>query len=238
MAPRARRRASCCSSGKRYAWTIPLSLPVTRRRGRDARARRRRRRCATRPATLVGDPRRDLEVFDWDKPKYVQRVYGTDRVRPSGRPHRRERPAHASSSAARSARCRSRRSRVRRVHALAAHDAHADPRPQVGARARLPDAQPAAPRARVRAGRRRRAAHARGLLHRRRAQPAGRRAQGRRRARRDAHALLPRAARSTAARPGRQGRGAVEAASATTSPRSSSWSASTSRCSTAARRKR
>ena len=48
---------------------------------------------------------------------------------------------------------------VRQVRALAAPDAHADRRAPLGARRRLPDPQPAAPRARVRAGLRRRAPH-------------------------------------------------------------------------------
>jgi len=70
--------------GKRYAWTIPLSLPVT-----DAEA------AALEPggaAALVREDGsllgvvEDLEVFDWDKPRYVKGVYGTDRMdHPGGR---------------------------------------------------------------------------------------------------------------------------------------------------------
>ena len=72
------------SGGKRYAWTIPLSLPVT-----DAEA-------AAIPAggsAAVKDEAGNLvavvdevEVFDWDKPRYVKSVYGTDRMdHPGGR---------------------------------------------------------------------------------------------------------------------------------------------------------
>src|SRR5262245_38521372 len=63
--------------GKKYAWTIPLSFPAT-----DAEAK------ALKPgqtATLVngaGEIVGSLEVrdvFAWDKPRYVQGVYGTSR---------------------------------------------------------------------------------------------------------------------------------------------------------------
>ncbi len=65
------------SSGRRYAWTIPLSLPVT-----DAEVARLSSgdSVALRDETgaLVGilDA---LEVFEWDKEKYVKAVYGTQR---------------------------------------------------------------------------------------------------------------------------------------------------------------
>ena len=66
------------SKGKRYAWTIPLSLPVT-----DAEA----------AALKVGGMAALLDeagalvgvlevasVFEWDKPRYVKSVYGTERT--------------------------------------------------------------------------------------------------------------------------------------------------------------
>jgi sulfate adenylyltransferase len=70
--------------GKRYAWTIPLSLPVT-----DDEA-------AAIPAggsaAVVREGGElvaivsDVEIFDWDKPRYVKSVYGTDRMdHPGGR---------------------------------------------------------------------------------------------------------------------------------------------------------
>jgi sulfate adenylyltransferase len=70
--------------GRSYAWTIPLSLPLT-----DAEAD------AIKPggSVAVRDEAGevvaivdDAEVFDWNKPRYVQCVYGTDRMdHPGGR---------------------------------------------------------------------------------------------------------------------------------------------------------
>jgi sulfate adenylyltransferase len=63
--------------GKRYAWGIPLSLPVT-----DAEARA---LAAGGSAALRSESGEliavldEIELFDWDKPKYVTNVYGTDR---------------------------------------------------------------------------------------------------------------------------------------------------------------
>jgi len=72
------------SGGRRYAWGIPISLPVS-----DAEARALGRG----GSAAVHDPEGrvvaildDLEVFDWDKHKYVKSVYGTDRFdHPGGR---------------------------------------------------------------------------------------------------------------------------------------------------------
>lgn len=72
------------SGGGRYAWGIPLALPVS-----DAEARALARGGST---ALRDESGRviaildDLEVFAWDKPKYVARVYGTERTdHPGGR---------------------------------------------------------------------------------------------------------------------------------------------------------
>jgi sulfate adenylyltransferase len=63
--------------GRRYAWGIPLALPVT---GAEAAKLARGASAALRDEAggLVGvlDA---IEVFGWDKPKYVRAVYGTDR---------------------------------------------------------------------------------------------------------------------------------------------------------------
>jgi sulfate adenylyltransferase len=70
--------------GRAYAWTIPLSLPV----GEDeASALTRGSSVAVREENgSVVAVVEDLEVFDWDKPKYVQGVYRTDRLdHPGGR---------------------------------------------------------------------------------------------------------------------------------------------------------
>ena len=66
------------SGGSRYAWGIPLSLPVT-----DAEAGA---LSSGGSVALEDEAGRiiaivaDLEVFAWDKPKYVAGVYGTERV--------------------------------------------------------------------------------------------------------------------------------------------------------------
>jgi sulfate adenylyltransferase len=66
------------SHGRPYAWGIPLSLPVT---DTEARALAKGGEAAVRD----GDGRvvallEDVEVFGWDKPKYVKNVYWTDRL--------------------------------------------------------------------------------------------------------------------------------------------------------------
>jgi sulfate adenylyltransferase len=64
-------------AGRRYAWGIPLSVPVT-----DAEAGK----LARGGAAALRDEAGELvgvldaiEVFAWDKPKYVRAVYGTER---------------------------------------------------------------------------------------------------------------------------------------------------------------
>jgi sulfate adenylyltransferase len=65
------------SKGARYAWTIPLALPVT-----DEEASR---LAVGKPAALVGPGGEVVgvvhvsSVYDWDKDKHVQAVYGTPR---------------------------------------------------------------------------------------------------------------------------------------------------------------
>src|SRR5579862_5066593 len=65
-------------NGKLYAWTIPLSLPVTKEMA--ATLSPGKKVALTAPdgqivATLdVGD------VFEWDKPRYLKSVYGTERT--------------------------------------------------------------------------------------------------------------------------------------------------------------
>ena len=72
------------SNGGRYAWTIPISLPLT-----DAEAGGLAAGGACSVKTEDGQVVAiisDLEVFDWDKAKYLQCVYGTERVdHPGGR---------------------------------------------------------------------------------------------------------------------------------------------------------
>lgn len=72
------------SSGGRYAWGIPLSLPLT-----DAEAASLSNGGAAAVRNESGELVAildDVEVFDWDKAKYVKAVYGTDRFdHPGGR---------------------------------------------------------------------------------------------------------------------------------------------------------
>jgi sulfate adenylyltransferase len=72
------------SEGGRYAWTIPISLPVT---DSEAGSLSAGDSCAvqTEAGEIVAIID-DLEVFDWDKAAYLQSVYGTERVdHPGGR---------------------------------------------------------------------------------------------------------------------------------------------------------
>jgi sulfate adenylyltransferase len=72
------------SGGRNYAWTIPLSLPLS-----DAEADAVTAGGSVAAVTEDGETVAivdDLEVFDWDKARYTQAVYGTDRVdHPGGR---------------------------------------------------------------------------------------------------------------------------------------------------------
>jgi sulfate adenylyltransferase len=72
------------SEGRRYAWTIPISLAIT---DSEAESLAAGSSCAVR--TEAGDIVAivdDVEVFDWDKAGYLQAVYGTERVdHPGGR---------------------------------------------------------------------------------------------------------------------------------------------------------
>jgi sulfate adenylyltransferase len=63
--------------GRLYAWSIPLSLPVTRELAGKIR------RGDTVALTNGGEPVATLavsDVFEWDKPRYLRNVYGTERT--------------------------------------------------------------------------------------------------------------------------------------------------------------
>jgi sulfate adenylyltransferase len=65
------------SGGRRYAWTIPLSLPVA-----DEEARRLARGGAAAIRNEAGEIvalLEELDIFEWDKEKYLKQVYRTDR---------------------------------------------------------------------------------------------------------------------------------------------------------------
>jgi sulfate adenylyltransferase len=72
------------SEGGRYAWAIPIALPVT-----DAEAVTLEAGASCAVRTESGEiiaVIEDLEVFDWDKTTYLKSVYGTERVdHPGGR---------------------------------------------------------------------------------------------------------------------------------------------------------
>ncbi len=72
------------SGGRPYAWTIPLALPITdEETGALARGGSAAVRDEEGQVVAILD---DLESFAWDKAKYVQKVYGTDRFdHPGGR---------------------------------------------------------------------------------------------------------------------------------------------------------
>ena len=66
------------SAGSKYAWTIPIALPVTSELA--ARLSSGQKVALTCPeGNIVGTV--DIEdVFKWDKPTYLESVYGTDRT--------------------------------------------------------------------------------------------------------------------------------------------------------------
>ena len=72
------------AGGNRYAWTIPVSIPLT---DAEAGSLAAGGACAIKTedgqVVAIVD---DVEVFDWDKPRYLKSVYGTERVdHPGGR---------------------------------------------------------------------------------------------------------------------------------------------------------
>jgi sulfate adenylyltransferase len=75
---------SILSGGRSYAWTIPLSLPLS-----DTEADALKAGASVAALTEDGVPVAiidDVEVFDWDKARYVEAIYGTDRMdHPGGR---------------------------------------------------------------------------------------------------------------------------------------------------------
>jgi sulfate adenylyltransferase len=72
------------SKGDAYAWTIPLALPAS-----DTEAASLEAGGSAAVHNEAGDTvaiLEDIEVYDWDKPRYLSAVYGTDRVdHPGGR---------------------------------------------------------------------------------------------------------------------------------------------------------
>lgn len=64
--------------GKRYAWTIPLSLPVTAEMAKKLEPGQ--KVALTNPAGEIVATLDITDVFPWDKPKYLKSVYLTERT--------------------------------------------------------------------------------------------------------------------------------------------------------------
>src|SRR5258708_5765565 len=64
--------------GKKYAWTIPLSLPVTSEQAKSLKAGQ--KVALTNPAGEIVATLEVSDVFTWDKPKYLKSVYLTERT--------------------------------------------------------------------------------------------------------------------------------------------------------------
>lgn len=64
--------------GKKYAWTIPLALPVTTDLAKSLKAGQ--KVALTSPAGEVVATLDISDVFPWDKPKYIKSVYLTERT--------------------------------------------------------------------------------------------------------------------------------------------------------------
>ena len=66
------------NNGKLYAWTIPLSLPVTKELA--ATLKKGQKVALTNSAGEVVATLDITDVFEWDKPRYIKSVYLTDRT--------------------------------------------------------------------------------------------------------------------------------------------------------------
>jgi sulfate adenylyltransferase len=64
--------------GRRYAWTIPLSLPVTAELARSLKAGQ--TAALTDPQNQIVGTLAISDVFEWDKPRYLKSVYLTERT--------------------------------------------------------------------------------------------------------------------------------------------------------------
>ncbi len=64
--------------GKKYAWTIPLSLPVTEALGKTLKAGQ--TVALTNPAGEIVATLTISDIFAWDKPRYLKSVYLTERT--------------------------------------------------------------------------------------------------------------------------------------------------------------
>ena len=180
---RAQRQALCLDHSHR---------PAGRgRAGRHASRPAKRRPWSTRPAEIVATL--DVsDVFPWDKPRYLRERLPHRPNRPSRRRHgpdgRRRQDAPPGRYHPRAAAAQA--SPLRQVRAHAARGPRAAGRQGLGARGRLSDPEPLAPRPRICPGLRAGDAAAGRAQRRRLLESAHRRDQGRRRRRRRPHAHL------------------------------------------------
>src|SRR5580698_1894392 len=65
-------------NGKLYAWTIPLSLPVTKELA--GQLKKGQKVALTNSAGDIVATLDISDVFEWDKPRYIKSVYLTDRT--------------------------------------------------------------------------------------------------------------------------------------------------------------
>lgn len=70
--------ACIISNGQKYAWTIPLSLPVTEAVAKSLKAGQ--KVALTNPAGEVVATLDITDIFAWDKPRYLKSVYLTERT--------------------------------------------------------------------------------------------------------------------------------------------------------------
>ncbi len=66
------------NNGKKYAWTIPISFPVTADLAGQLSAGQ--TVALTCPEGKIAGTLEISDIFEWDKPKYLKSVYGTDRT--------------------------------------------------------------------------------------------------------------------------------------------------------------
>ena len=138
--------------GKLYAWTIPISLPVT-----SELAARLKPGQTVALTNSAGDIVATLElddVFEWDKPRLHQerlpdRPRGSSRRRHGAQGRCRQDPP-AGRKDSRSAAAQA--GQVRQVRAFAARSSKAAGHEGLGPRRGIPDPQPAAPGSRIRTG--------------------------------------------------------------------------------------
>ena len=70
------------SNGKKYAWSIPISFPVTSELA--AQLKPGQKVALTTPEGEAVATLEISDIFEWDKPRYIKSVYGTERTDHAG----------------------------------------------------------------------------------------------------------------------------------------------------------